>query len=245
MKQNSQKIDKKGLGPLIAAIDPVELCLLNAQISRLYDIWANEDGQPDVWSTILIFRRTGTKPSSPDVAESTIAALAELGIYALQTKGKQSYRIQISGQSLSRLLWATKTALHGAQEQQTIDFTPTGEMLSTDGSGSIEIPELFTIKNNKTNVSYGMFRKHVYSNIAKILHEKHELGEVVLYDALCEELDAISDKHGLDKWKKSQPERSKREAVRQAGIQLQEIAVKKLGVQNYIVSYNTGLMRVA
>src|SRR3989344_5203017 len=139
----------------------------------------------------------------------------------------------------------TKTALHGAQEQQTIDFTPTGEMLSTDGSGSIEIPELFTIKNNKTNVSYGMFRKHVYSNIAKILHEKHELGEVVLYDALCEELDAISDKHGLDKWKKSQPERSKREAVRQAGIQLQEIAVKKLGVQNYIVSYNTGLMRVA
>src|SRR3989344_4901709 len=211
MKQNSKKIDKKGLGPLLAAIDPVELCLLNAQISRLYDIWANEDGQPDVWSKILIFRRTGTKPSSPDVAESTIAALAELGIYALQT----------------------------------IDFTPTGEMLSTDGSGSIEIPELFTIKNNKTNVSYGMFRKHVYSNIAKILHEKHELGEVVLYDALCEELDAISDKHGLDKWKKSQPERSKREAVRQAGIQLQEIAVKKLGVQNYIVSYNTGLMRVA
>lgn len=245
MEPIPQEIDQERLASLLKTMSSVELFLLNAQLTRLYDIWMNEEGQPEEWSTKLIHRRNGAKSSTPDISKETILMLSRIGTYDIESQDNNSYSITTTGNKFSRLLWSVNTATRQARKQQIISFKPTGEAFSTDGSGSVQLPVWYTLENKEANLAHIMESEQTYANVARIMHEKYQLGDLVLYDTLCEELDAIPHQYGLGIRKQSHSKEKKREAVRQAGVRLRRIADKTLLTPNYIVIYNTGLMRTA
>lgn len=234
---------------VLADLNQQELFLLQAQLTWVWMSFAPEEYSGEMsYKARLPFKRFGTNASSPEVRKETLSALNRFGAFKIKENDSHSYRIIVHDPRFKEFLGLVRETVTQRRFEPVIGLRERAKpkIMLDDG-----IPWVYELVNTHTGRKHELFGDSLHTEVARCLQVNHPLGELVLYDELWDTEDGedgelnpeIVKKH-LASLRHGKNGELWQEAIRQAGVRLREIARDDLGVADYIIPYEIGLIRM-
>ena len=237
------------LEAVVKRLGNLQLLLIRAQLILL-----ERNAVPDSYDNPLpinpagriTLRRLGTKETSPKLSKTTIDLMATSGTFRVENYNKKYIEVTADAAATRQAIKICAKEIESRVNKLSItSFSSNVEA----GIGRAPAHK-YTIANTQTGEKLNLWSDMaLYAQLAGYLYQEKQLGELVAFDEIADELkvspDLYSYKYPLRKDFDQKTAREKREACRQASYRLNHIISTKLGLKPFLITYASAVMRIA